>query len=75
MRNGYITDTLTSVDLCENVKLGGKVIRIYDGVVYRRNFEKSPFKKVIGKLIAKNYYGKLKTNIERRRKRFDASFG
>ena len=28
MRNGYIVDTLTSVDICEIVKIGGKVIKI-----------------------------------------------
>ena len=29
LRNGYIIDTLTSVDIQEIVKIGGKVIRIY----------------------------------------------
>ena len=29
MRNDYIIDTLTTVDVCENVKLGGKVTEIY----------------------------------------------
>ena len=33
MRNGYIIDTLTSVDICEIVKIGGKVIEIYQSVV------------------------------------------
>ena len=33
MRNGYIIDTLTSVDIREVVKLGGKAIRIYEGVI------------------------------------------
>ena len=36
MRNGYIIDTLTSVDICEIVKIGGKVIQIYEGVIYRK---------------------------------------
>ena len=35
MRNGYIIDTLTSVDICEIVKIGGRVIEIYEGVLYR----------------------------------------
>ena len=35
MRNGYIIDTLTSVDIQEIVKIGGKVIDIYEGVIYR----------------------------------------
>ena len=29
MRNGYVIDTLTSVDIQENVKIGDKVIEIY----------------------------------------------
>ena len=52
MRNGYIIDTLTSVDICENVKTGGRVIEIYEGVIYRENFKISPFRKVIEKLFA-----------------------
>ena len=47
MRNGYIVDTLTSVDIQEIVKIGGKVIKIYEGVIYRENFKISPFRKVI----------------------------
>ena len=49
MRNGYIIDTLTSVDIQEIVKIGGKVIEIYEVVIYR---EVSPFRKVIDKLFA-----------------------
>ena len=52
MRNGYINDTLTSIDIQEIVKLGGKVARIYEGVIYRENFKISPFRKVIEKLFA-----------------------
>ena len=52
MRNGYIIDTLTAVDICESVKIGGKVIEIFEGVIYRENFQKSPFRKVIEKLFA-----------------------
>ena len=52
MRNGYIIDTLTSVYICEIVKIGGKVIEIYEGVIYRENFKVSPFRKVIEKLFA-----------------------
>ena len=36
MRNGYNIDTLTSVDICENVKKGGRVIEIYEGVIFRK---------------------------------------
>ena len=52
MRNGYIIDTLTTVDIQEIVKIGGKVIEIYEGVIYRENFKISPFRKVIEKLFA-----------------------
>ena len=34
MANGSITDTLTLVDFCEIVKMGGKVIRTYEGVIH-----------------------------------------
>ena len=52
MRNGYIIETLTSVDIQEIVKIGGKVIEIYKGVIYREHFKISPFRKVIQKLLA-----------------------
>ena len=52
MRNGSIIDTLTSVDIQEIVKIGGKVIEIYEGVIYRENFKISPFRKVREKLFA-----------------------
>ena len=52
MRNGYVIDTLTSVDIQEIVKVGGKVIEIYEGVIYRENLKISPFGKVIVKLFA-----------------------
>ena len=52
MRNGYIIDTLTSVDIQEIIKIGGKVIEIYESVIYRETFTVSPFRKVIDKLFA-----------------------
>ena len=45
-RNGFIFDTLTSVDSQELVKIGGKVVELFEGVFYRENFKVSPFKKV-----------------------------
>ena len=51
MRNGYIIHTLTSVDICEIVKKGGKVNGIYEGVFYIENFKISPFRKYIEKLF------------------------
>ena len=52
MRKGYIIDTLTSIDICEIVKICGKVIDIYEGVIYRENFKISPFRKVIETFFA-----------------------
>ena len=51
MRNGYIIDHLTSVDIQEIVKTGGKVIEINEGVIYRENFKLSPFRKYIDKFL------------------------
>ena len=52
MRNGYIIDTLTSVDIHEILKIGGQVIEVYEGVAYRENFKVSPFREVMEKLVA-----------------------
>ena len=51
MRNGYITQVLTSVDIQEIVKIGGKVIEVHEGVIYRENYEVIPFKKGIDKIF------------------------
>ena len=58
MRNGYIVDILTSVDIQEIVKTGGKVIEVYESAIDRKNFKVSPFKKVIDNLF------KLRQNYE-----------
>ena len=57
MRTGYITHVLTSVDFPEIVKIGGKVIEIFEGVIYRENYKICPFKKVIDKFfeLRQNY--------------------
>ena len=52
LRNGYIIDTLTSVDIQDIVKIGGKVMESYEGVIYREIFKISLFRKVIEKLFA-----------------------
>ena len=52
LRNGYKIETLTSDDTQKIVKIGGKVIKVYEGVIYRENFKVSPFRKVIDKLFA-----------------------
>ena len=51
MRNGYIIDTLTSVDIQAIVKKGGKVIEIYQSVFYRENFKVPPFRNRIDNLF------------------------
>ena len=52
MRNGYITQVLTFVDIQEIVKIGGRVIEIFEGVIYRENFKINPFEKIIDILFA-----------------------
>ena len=51
-QNGYIIDTLTNVDNYGFVKIGGKVVEIYEGVICREKFKISPFWKDIDKLFA-----------------------
>ena len=34
MRNGFIIQTLLSVDIQEIVKINGKLLEIYEGVIY-----------------------------------------
>ena len=51
MRNGYVVDVLTSVDIQDIVEIVGKVIEIYEGVIYRESFKVPPFKKVIDNLF------------------------
>ena len=52
MRNGYIIDTLTSVNIQEVLKAGGKVIELYQGVICQENFKISSFGRGIEKLFA-----------------------
>ena len=52
MRNGYMINTLTSVDIRKLIKIGGIVIRLYEGDFHREYFKMSPFRKVIEKLFA-----------------------
>ena len=47
MRIGYIIDTLTSVGIQEVVEEGEKMIKIYEGVIYRKRFEVNIFRTVI----------------------------
>ena len=61
-RNGFIVDVLTSVDIQELLKLGEKTIQNYAGIIYRENFEISPFRKVIEKLCALRHIYKNEGN-------------
>ena len=45
LKNGYIIDTLTSVDVCEIFKMGGKVNRRFKGGFYRETFKISHLEK------------------------------
>ena len=56
-------DTLTSVDFEEIVKIGGKSIEIYEGVIYRQKFKISHSGKVIDKVFAVSQNQK-KDNID-----------
>ena len=49
MRNGYVVDVFTSVDI--QVKVGRKVFNIYEDVLCRVNFKTSPIKKIIQKMF------------------------
>ena len=62
MGNGYFLDHLTSVDIQEIVKVGRKVSRIFEGVICRKKFKVSPFKKVIDKLFAQRQKYKYENN-------------
>ena len=44
MRNEYVIDTLTTVDVQEIVKIGGKIFKVFEGVIYTEDFQKSPFR-------------------------------
>ena len=52
MRNCYSLDTITTIDVCEILKMGGNVIEIYEGVFYRENSKVSPFRKVTQKMFS-----------------------
>ncbi|ESO91499.1 hypothetical protein LOTGIDRAFT_153941 [Lottia gigantea] len=57
-RNGFCHDVLTSVDIQEIVKSGGKIIKILDGIVYEENFKTPPYRDYI--LILKGLRNKYK---------------
>ena len=52
MRKRYLIDTVTSVGIQKTVKIGRKLIEIFEGVSYREIFIVSPFRNVIDKLFS-----------------------
>ncbi|ESP04710.1 hypothetical protein LOTGIDRAFT_170546 [Lottia gigantea] len=46
-RNGFCHDVLTSVDIQEIVKAGGRIIKLLDGIVYEENFKTPPYRDYI----------------------------
>ncbi|ESO99914.1 hypothetical protein LOTGIDRAFT_158072 [Lottia gigantea] len=57
-RKGFCHDVLTSVDIQEIVKAGGRIIRILDGIVYEENFKTPPYRDYI--LILRDLRNKYK---------------
>ncbi|ESO96535.1 hypothetical protein LOTGIDRAFT_159950 [Lottia gigantea] len=57
-RNGFFSEVLTSVDIQEIVKAGGRIIRIFDGIVYEENFKTPPYGDYI--LISRDLRNKYK---------------
>ena len=52
MRNGVITDTLTSVDIVELVKYGGVILEVYEGFFYH-NLEYNPYTEFVTDMFEK----------------------
>ncbi|ESO85510.1 hypothetical protein LOTGIDRAFT_154997 [Lottia gigantea] len=46
-RNNFCSEVLTTVDIQEIVKAGGRIIRILDGIVYEENFKTLPYRDYI----------------------------
>ncbi|ESO92187.1 hypothetical protein LOTGIDRAFT_162843 [Lottia gigantea] len=57
-RNGFCSEVLTSVDIQEIVKASGKILRIFDGIVYEENFKTPPYRDYI--LISRDLRNKYK---------------
>ena len=63
-KNGEIHDTLSSVDVQEIVKVGGIIIKIYEGIVYEKNLEVNPYKEFVTKLfVLRKKYKKEKNKV------------
>ena len=62
MKNGYSFVKLTSVDISEIVKTGGRVIEIYEGAYYREKFQDVAFQENYRKIVC------FRTKTQRRKK-------
>ena len=62
MRNGYVIQYLNCVDIQDMVKTRSKLIKNYQGVIYRENFKVSPFRKVIEKIFVLRQRYKVESN-------------
>ncbi|ESP02122.1 hypothetical protein LOTGIDRAFT_157272 [Lottia gigantea] len=60
-RNGFCSVVLTSVDIQEIVKAGGRINRILDGIVYEENFKTPPYRDYI--LILRDLRYKYKREV------------
>ena len=62
MRNGFIIDTLTSVDIQEIVKIGGKVIRVTKVLIIEETLRHHHLEKVYKSYLLSEKYMKTKKN-------------
>ena len=65
LRNGYITDTLTSVDIQKIVKIRGKVIEIYERIKITENYKVFPFKNFVEKKLNLGFQNERAGNVEK----------
>ncbi|ESO83482.1 hypothetical protein LOTGIDRAFT_176230 [Lottia gigantea] len=69
-RNGFCSEVLTSVDIQQIVKAGGRIIKIVDGIVYEENFKTPPYRDYIlilrdlNEKKRKRCYSKDKISVE-----------
>ena len=62
MRNGFIIDTLTSVDIVEIGKYGGIILEIYEGF-FCHNLEYNPYTEFVTDMFEKEIYLNHKEKI------------
>ena len=50
-KNGIVHDTISSVDIQGIIKAGGRIIKIYEGIVYEKNLQVNPYKQFVTRLF------------------------